>query len=1192
MDPKECRVKIGEYAKKQRLSGLTEEQLDTIAEELYQIRDGVTTRQEFEFESSRRLENELNKVTNEYIGEIEYLRKRVAGEEFIISTEDGRDVADNLRAFLSGSEAKQFRGGNLSVKNYRAQLEGKLTGTWNSETYKFQQKFGVPEVVKDYYEARHALENDLPLRSGLDADMVKAAKTAHSLDLEAQNLKRNFNPDVKELKSDDYLGRLYNNRDTIVANPEKWFEFVMEHADRTAIELKTPQKRAEFFKEMFQAIHEGSFYHPEASLTGVASKLNVHRALKFSKWEKRFEYDQLFGEPNPHFANVQTYNKIAKNLAIMEKMGSNPEKMFSDLFDFTFRQAKDPKVKQKLISMEADLRKLHRVNLGEHEAPAHTMGAQLAQGMMNTTAANSMGGSWVSSIDDWSKASGIVSAILGTDRIKTVAMTMKAYVDSFGAGGTEFRNRFAPLLWLQAESIQGANLEINGFSAESMNSVTGKMAQFTTKYSGLQRHVSSARLGTAVPFSMLLADALDQPFENLSAAAKNGLRRWDITTPEDWKMLQEGVSDISKFAIAKGAPEGAYRLAMPEGIRQLTTDKTASEWLTKQGRMKPIVGEIKTPYEYTPVDVYNKTTAGIKVYHGSKKGLGKLSDADVLGTSNVKNLFGDGLYVTDSLEMAKSYNKKGQGTVLGARLNALKLVDLEQRLPDHAWEVFKKQMSEFMDDKEISALRDKKGTDVYRAMKESFTDAGLYESDVVDIYQNFNAALSAAGIDGFRHEGGIKGGQKHNVFILLEDKLKSKFTDMEIPKPEIGELKDAVRYYQSSDGMRFSKSKALAEKAGGPALEKNLSIKRPIIDDEKITQRFIDELFKKGKKDIGTKLEQMKLDKYSEFGGNKPTVKQAMESVFGKENYAQAEALYKELGYDAVTNKAETLVFDPKQVSDFTYGEFPKELLDKAKLEVAMKLGNMINSIADMGSSTPDTSTIAFITQGRSIDESAIRRLLFQFKSAAITNFRTYRTILNSGADRNGNNYAALGQTLAMNWALNMVKVYARDAAQGKTPRDPLDPQFAAETFFNSGILGVAGDIGANELTKETTFGRTGNILRSLAGPSVSTIAEGIGLGIDVGANILTGGQIKGPTLGQKAVRIGTNIIPFPRNLPYTVAITNSLLLNGVKEAVDAGYVYQLEKQVRSNPGLLGPQQEYFMARPSENKSILGGIFE
>jgi len=212
----------------------------------------------------------------------------------------------------------------------------------------------------------------------------------------------------------------------------------------------------------------------------------------------------------------------------------------------------------------------------------------------------------------------------------------------------------------------------------------------------------------------------------------------------------------------------------PEAVKAKIADSD-EKFAKAQAAEKAKAEEAKKPkeYEYKPMDV-SESTKGKTFYHGTKADMKSLADADVYGKSSVQNLYGEGLYLTDSPAVAESYAKnKGKGkpgSVLSAKLQDLKLIDLEKPLPDDVWSVFVRQLETYSDN--AIDFKGKPGKAVFDELKEGMQDAGIYDSEAIDIYGSISDGLSQLGYDGFRYEGGnrVKGAVtgKHNALVLFE----------------------------------------------------------------------------------------------------------------------------------------------------------------------------------------------------------------------------------------------------------------------------------------------------------------------------------------------------------------------------------------------------------------------------------------
>lgn len=232
----------------------------------------------------------------------------------------------------------------------------------------------------------------------------------------------------------------------------------------------------------------------------------------------------------------------------------------------------------------------------------------------------------------------------------------------------------------------------------------------------------------------------------------------------------EGIAKKAEGAIGEGDVAVAVEVKPPKEM--LEQSSTLAAEIPTKIEFKPIQEPTQKPtYDYAPMDV-NQPTGGKVFYHGTKAGLVKMSEADVYGRSSVRNLYGEGLYLTDSPEVARAYaDKKGKGAsgkVLAAELKDLKLIDIEKPLPEEFRAVINDLIEQHGGEK---IGKEDKGVLGYDALKEAMAEAGIYESEAIEVWQSLNAELSQLGIDGIRHEGGnrVGGKGKHNVVVLFED---------------------------------------------------------------------------------------------------------------------------------------------------------------------------------------------------------------------------------------------------------------------------------------------------------------------------------------------------------------------------------------------------------------------------------------
>lgn len=151
-------------------------------------------------------------------------------------------------------------------------------------------------------------------------------------------------------------------------------------------------------------------------------------------------------------------------------------------------------------------------------------------------------------------------------------------------------------------------------------------------------------------------------------------------------------------------------------------------------------------------------------YHGTSEAIGKL-DNNYYSTMNI---YGQGFYTTDDLNVARKYTKKGKGsspTVYEVTPGKeAKLFDLDRPLSKNEKESLAPAFGEFSDlIIENSTIGE--AIDELRANAGGFID-NLNADDVQDYIDNLRAVLEKDGYGGFRHTGGkLTKGAPHEVEI-------------------------------------------------------------------------------------------------------------------------------------------------------------------------------------------------------------------------------------------------------------------------------------------------------------------------------------------------------------------------------------------------------------------------------------------
>ena len=160
----------------------------------------------------------------------------------------------------------------------------------------------------------------------------------------------------------------------------------------------------------------------------------------------------------------------------------------------------------------------------------------------------------------------------------------------------------------------------------------------------------------------------------------------------------------------------------------------------------------------------NDTRGKGQQYHGTSSEVTNLDDSFY----STLNIYGQGFYTTDAMDIAQGYSKKGGGkqpviyTVNKKR--DLKLYDMEQDITPEVSEL----LEEIDGDNYEQIIN---GVDNLREYYDERRVIDEFESadEIQGVFDSIASGLSGLGYDGLRHIGGIKTGKKaHNVEIIFK----------------------------------------------------------------------------------------------------------------------------------------------------------------------------------------------------------------------------------------------------------------------------------------------------------------------------------------------------------------------------------------------------------------------------------------
>lgn len=275
---------------------------------------------------------------------------------------------------------------------------------------------------------------------------------------------------------------------------------------------------------------------------------------------------------------------------------------------------------------------------------------------------------------------------------------------------------------------------------------------------------------------------------------------------------------------------------------------------------------------------------------------------------------------------------------------------------------------------------------------------------------------------------------------------------------------------------------------------------------------------------------------------------------------------------------------DSKQ--HITEGEPSKQALDYGRSQLSTKLGTLINEHADLASAHPDLRQRAFLYGDTNINQGhgMFWRLMMQFKSAAFTTADVYRRGYFSGQSPKGD-FVGVAQHLILGAFLYTLGEYSKQLAAGKTPEDPMTPQFAIKMALGSGFTGAYGDVLLSGLDRPGIDNKAMAVAEGILGPTIGTGVEAAAIG---GQYIAQGmGEKAQKNLNSKATSLLIRQIP-GQNLFYTKALFDYYLANQLREFMGPGYLSHLEGRTHKTQALGGGNQQYMFAKPTGRDFFTG----
>lgn len=459
----------------------------------------------------------------------------------------------SIENISAGNEAKHKNNLRLGLEQ-NADLEVARSGTIDRDIYieKFQleTRGGKPGITKNPQAKRIA---------------EVTSKTQNAQLKDAQN----SGSRIKQVEG--YITRRTHDAEMIFnAGKETWVEDLLSSKwldfNRVfGIDAGDIEKQKKILGKMFDNITKPKPRSSDALLDSNINSLSKRkkldklasstRALHFVSGEAEFEYNQKYGS-GTFLENVEkTIRSNARQSALIQRLGPNPEKMWERLIQNTKINHPD----KFSVGDEKRVRDLFKEASGFTSIPGRSMAAKIGRALRQLKAMASLGRAVLATTTDLTNAASMLSASTGENFLKAHAIMFSAFLKSMPKSE---RKAWAQKLHLTMNGLLGEHYDRFSGGIDTPAGLIGKMSDNFYKLTQFTAQTEIGKTAVASVFAMRMHDFAGSGFKDLDPRFKASLERYGIGD-SDWNVIRTAKEEIS---------DGQFALT-PEKIGELDNVK-------------------------------------------------------------------------------------------------------------------------------------------------------------------------------------------------------------------------------------------------------------------------------------------------------------------------------------------------------------------------------------------------------------------------------------------------------------------------------------------------------------------------------------------------------------------------------------------------------------------------------------------
>jgi len=452
------------------------------------------------------------------------------------SKQDSMEVVENGKLYqlinkISKTSWEDFTSGKMDLE-IKQEMLGVNTG--------LKQAKQIAQVLKNFQEEYRLRLNDLGANIGKLSDWV--TRTMHDADKMANASKRTK---------------------IVEDNRVAWREYTRERLDlkRSFPEVADIIKVNKILDDIYDSLMTGDHmkHGGTNSVYGtrnVTNRLNSSRVLHFKDAVARHEYDIMFGEPSLKDSVTSVISNSARNIALMQVLGTNPQLTLEKILSLLRKKYKssDPELNKQLVF------KTFKNEFAELDGSINAIG--------NNTMAKV--GMFIRVLQSTGKLgfAGIASASDLAQYMTTTNFQGRGLLTGLGEAMNALFKRqdkeAMEILGVISNSVIG-NMSNKYSSSFDTWGKMGRLQNLFFKYNSLNWWVSSLKSGMTVGLARHYGMLADTVFNSLNIRERNLLKLYSIDEGK-WNLLRsiktldvenkryltaEGVNELSDEAIKK-----------------------------------------------------------------------------------------------------------------------------------------------------------------------------------------------------------------------------------------------------------------------------------------------------------------------------------------------------------------------------------------------------------------------------------------------------------------------------------------------------------------------------------------------------------------------------------------------------------------------------------------------------------------